>query len=171
MPVDLLVVELAGLLHDLDDAKYRKDRATSSVAAFLASTIGLDTSRADLVQRICENVSYSKERRRLDAGEETEWHRTCFELHCVQDADKLDAMGAIGTLRCAAYSAVIGRPLTLFDEDSVGGQTAIAHFHDKLLRLRGMMRTSEGQRLAESRHRFMLALLEQVALEHKNTLS
>ena len=63
-------------------------------------------------------------------------------------------------MRCSAYSAVVGRPL-------VGGEDgdAIAHFHDKLLKLAGMMRTDRGRELARSRHAFMLAFLDQVDAE------
>jgi uncharacterized protein len=161
-PVDQLVVELAALLHDLNDRKYARRDGSDGVEDFSAlHSSSLDAPRVALVQRICENVSYSKEVQRLAGDGDTEWHRTCLELHCVQDADKLDAMGAIGVMRCAAYSAVTHRPLTAPDEAG----TAVAHFGEKLLRLQGMLKTERGRQMGESRHAFMLAFLAQ--LEHE----
>lgn len=69
---------------DLNERFFSKYVATSDI---------MDEQRARLVCRICDNVSYSKEAKRIKAGEQTPWHEQCKELHCVQDADKLDAMG------------------------------------------------------------------------------
>lgn len=93
-PVDMLVVELSSLFHDLNDRKYA-ERAVS-IEPFLGEQSQLSESQRNLIVRICESVSYAKETKRRAAGLETDWHRDCLELHCVQDADKLDAMGAIG---------------------------------------------------------------------------
>lgn len=97
--VDLLVVELAALFHDLHDSKYASRTANvweDLEARFFRPWLADDhitEERARLVCKICENVSYSKEVKRIQAGSQTPWHDTCLELHCVQDADKLDAMG------------------------------------------------------------------------------
>ena len=97
--IDLLVVELAALFHDLHDSKYASRTADvweDLEARFFRPWLldgHITEERAQLVCKICENVSYSKEVKRIQAGAQTPWHDTCLELHCVQDADKLDAMG------------------------------------------------------------------------------
>ena len=106
---DLLTVELAALLHDVLDKKYVAAAQAADPYAFFrpffegaASASGLDLvadGRARLIARIVDNVSWSTEKTLRKAGGLTEWHRACIELHCVQDADRLDAMGAIGA-RC-----------------------------------------------------------------------
>lgn len=121
---DLLVVELAALFHDLIDAKYlpagsKPQNGHETLAPFWAGHgQHLDEQRRRLVEDIVDNVSYSKEVKRIAAGGQTDWHLTCPELHwsalsgsslsrlkvarlnrtfhSVQDADKLDAIGAFG---------------------------------------------------------------------------
>ena len=119
-PPDLLVVELSALLHDILDKKhvppstYAHDaraffdpffqRAAAEGGAGTGTEGALDLradGRADLIVRIVENVSWSNEvrlRARGEWGASESWHETCVELHCVQDADRLDAIGAFGTL-------------------------------------------------------------------------
>ncbi len=129
---DILVVELAALMHDLSDAKY----ASTNLAHIAADHLGdVSAEQVALVLRIVPAVSYSKEMRLRAAGEWT-WQDTCVELHAVQDADRLDAIGAVGVLRCAAFSGVRGRVLL----DAPGGDSAEAHFHDKLLRVKSYMK-------------------------------
>lgn len=135
--------------------------------------------------KIVDNISYRKEVKRITGGLQTPWHETCLELHwsvlifnstsvvfnpestlSVQDADKLDAMGAFGVMRCSAYSVVINRPLyAAKDDGEMDSWCSIEHYHTKLLKLQGMLRTEEGRRLGEERHKFMLAFLEQVKSE------
>lgn len=97
--IDMLVVELAALFHDLHDSKYASKTADiweDLHGRFFANQLAqgaISEERARLVARICENVSYSKEVKRIRGGMQTPWHDRCLELHCVQDADKLDAMG------------------------------------------------------------------------------
>ncbi|KAI8325785.1 hypothetical protein GQ54DRAFT_254012 [Martensiomyces pterosporus] len=186
-PVDELIVHLAALLHDVDDAKYRSDgEAAFSSVDFLVAA-GLDRERAVLVRRIVDNVSFRKELQaqeqdRLGTSDpdERQWRRDCLELACVQDADRLDAIGAFGVLRCAAFSGARNR--TLHDpEDSAiedityeqyvsqsSGTTgtAIAHFHEKLLKLASMMKTELGRQEAQRRHDFMFQFLQQIDAEY-----
>ena len=101
------------------------------------------------IERICRDiasVSFSKNRGRKP---ET------LEGRIVQDADRLDAMGAVGIARAFAYGGEKGRPL----KDSV------SHFHEKLLLLKNMMNTETGRNLAEERHVFMMAFLEELEKE------
>ncbi|KAJ2666960.1 hypothetical protein IW148_000379 [Coemansia sp. RSA 1199] len=180
--VDMLVVHLAALLHDVDDAKYRDTNTSSTVGDFLATT-NLDTERAHSIVRIIDAVSFRKELLAIEqerAGtmdaDEREWRLACVELSCVQDADRLDAIGAFGVMRCAAFSGARNRPLhnprdscitaTTYDayvrQDS---GTAVAHFNEKLLQLASMMKTEGGKREAQGRHEFMCRFLEQVDAE------
>jgi uncharacterized protein len=92
------------------------------------------------------------------------------EGRVVQDADRLDAMGAIGIARTFAFGGNRGSPLHIPEEDEErqgSGESGptIAHFHEKLLHLRDRMKTKEGRRIAEERHRFMLAFLDRFHLE------
>lgn len=103
---DLLTVELAALLHDVLDKKYVSAAAAADPYAFFlpffenaAAAHGVDLvrdGRAALIARIVTNVSWSTEKRLREAGRIEDWHRECAELHCVQDADRLDAIGAFG---------------------------------------------------------------------------
>lgn len=103
---DLLTIELAALLHDVLDKKYVSAEAAADPYAFFLpffekATVesGLDLvrdGRARTIARIVDNVSWSTEKKRLAAGQIEDWHRQCVELHCVQDADRLDAIGAFG---------------------------------------------------------------------------
>lgn len=103
---DLLTVELAALLHDILDKKYVSAEEAADPYAFflpffekLASEGGSDLvkdGRARLISRIVENVSWSTEKKLIAAGKIDDWYRGCVELHCVQDADRLDAIGAFG---------------------------------------------------------------------------
>ena len=103
---DLLTVELAALLHDVLDKKYvSPEQAADPYAFFLPffeSWVGqggvdiISDGRAREVAKIVDNVSWSTEKRLRVAGLITPWHRECVELHCVQDADRLDAIGAFG---------------------------------------------------------------------------
>jgi uncharacterized protein len=112
-------VELAALLHDVVDKKYVSPAEAADPYAFflpffksLASGGGIDLisdGRARLIARIVENVSWTTEKKLYEVGLLEDWHQNCVELHCVQDADRLDAIGAFGVMRCAAYSAVTNR--------------------------------------------------------------
>lgn len=148
-------------------AKYSKGDDRSLLETFFrAHEEAISQDIAAKVSKIIENVSYSKEVKRIAGGLQTPWHESCLELHCVQDADKLDAMGAFGIMRCSAYSAVVNRALyATTNSGELDTGCSIQHYHDKLLKLQGMLRTTEGRRLGEERHRFMLAFLEQVKAE------
>lgn len=173
---DLLTVELAALLHDVLDKKYVTAAEAADPYAFfrpffesVTSEAGLDLikdGRARLIARIIDNVSWSTEKRLREAGQLKVWHQECVELHCVQDADRLDAIGAFGILRCAAYSAVTNHPLHTPDNDPKQSMSAVQHFHDKLLRIRDRLKTIPGKQLAEKRHKLMVDFLQSVEEEY-----
>lgn len=161
--VDPLVVELGAILHDYMDHKYMDPADAVASETELADKLdeaGLDRARRELVLRIVRNVGYSKEKKLKAAGAWTEWHETCKEYHCVQDADRLDAIGGMGILRVAAYSGAHGQPL--FDSDN---HDVIDHFHDKLFFLKDTMRTPMGRRVAARRQAIMEEFVRRCELE------
>ncbi|KAI9006649.1 hypothetical protein CLU79DRAFT_824388 [Phycomyces nitens] len=181
--VDLEIVELSALCHDVGDRKYYDGSETGGelIYTFLTKQ-GCDHARASLVSRIVDHVGFSKELGWddiKDDPEEVKWRRECIELHVVQDADKLDAIGAFGVLRCAAYSGAQNRPLYAPDQDPLDNMTkaeyekqskkksgtAINHFHEKLFRLKTMMRTERAKVMAEERDRFMRLFVQQTENE------
>ncbi|KAJ7350739.1 hypothetical protein DFH08DRAFT_695095 [Mycena albidolilacea] len=161
---DLLVVELAALLHDVLDKKYvSAEQAADPYAFFLPFFTSLAAKhgpgvdlvrdgRARQVAQIVDNVSWSTEKRLRKDGLWSEWHENCVELHCVQDADRLDAIGAFGIMRCAAYSAVVNCPLHVPSDDPRLKDSAIQHFHDKLVLIKDRLKTAPGKALGEKRH-------------------
>ncbi|KAG9315008.1 hypothetical protein JVU11DRAFT_4119 [Chiua virens] len=160
---DLLVVEFAALLHDVLDKKYVSvAEAVDPFAYFLpffqsvANDCALDLisdGRAALIVKIVDNVSWTTEKKLRESGQLEEWHGTCVELHCVQDADRLDAIGAIGIMR--PLHAPPGR-----------NDTAIQHFYDKLLHIQHRLKTEPGKAMGTQRHQFMLLFLQAVQDEY-----
>ena len=127
--------------------------------------------------QVIENVSYKKELASLPnlcAGEVLPLGDVT-ELACVQDADRLDAIGAVGIARCFTFGGAMKR--VIYDAHvparteltaamyQDGKSTTLNHFHEKLLKLKSLMKTATGRKLAESRHQYMLDFLEQFQLE------
>ncbi|KAG1808375.1 uncharacterized protein BJ212DRAFT_1383079 [Suillus subaureus] len=132
----------------------------------LSSEHGLDLisdGRARQVVKVVENVSWTTEKELRSTGKIEEWHRVCVELHCVQDADRLDAIGAFGIMRCAAYSAAVNRPL-----HAPPGRldTAVQHFYDKLLHIQERLKTEPGKQMGAKRHQFIVDFLNSVENEY-----
>jgi len=144
---DVAVVKLAALLHDVDDHKLSPDTADtkSRAAAFLQSQ-GVDGDLAERILHIIGQVSFSRNTLPPDSPEGM----------CVQDADRLDAIGAIGIARTFAYGGAHGRNLYVPGDESC----SIAHFYEKLLLLKDRMNTSSGKAMAAQRHRFLETFLE-----------
>lgn len=118
-------------------AKYGETSALPTLLRPFFADSNLPEHQIDLIQRIIPNISYSAETRLLKAGGLTDWHRSCPELLIVQDADRLDAIGAVGVLRCAAFSGAKGRTLVGKGD---GVDTAEQHFYDKLLNVKDRMK-------------------------------
>lgn len=139
------IVALAALLHDADDHKlfYTKDNANAR--SFLAVN-GVPADETDMICEVINSVSFSKNK--WDVPKTVEgW--------IVQDADRLDALGAVGIARTFAYGGKNGRSL----EDS------IQHFHDKLLLLTEHLNTEEARKIGEERQKLMISFLEEFKKE------
>ena len=138
---DRQVVSLAALLHDADDHKLFSTENNANARRFLEEQ-GVPQETADRICRAINSVSFSKNGdRRPDTP----------EGRVVQDADRLDAIGAVGIARTFAYGGKHGRP----PEDSIG------HFYEKLLLLKDLMNTDKAREIAEERHAFMEAFLRE----------
>lgn len=166
--VDLLVVSLGALLHDIADAKFHNgDESVGPKMAkeFLAS---LDVKKKTIthVVNIITHISYKNS---LEKGSKRKFDS--LELQVVQDADRLDAIGAIGIARAFNYGGFKNR--TMHDptippnlkmtkaEYKKSKAPTINHFYEKLLLLKEKMNTKTGKRLAEQRHQYMIDFLEQ----------
>ncbi|KAF9950774.1 hypothetical protein BGZ72_007632 [Mortierella alpina] len=174
--VDVELVELAALFHDIGDAKFHKEGQPTGREIVMEFLLRHEYQKADIVAKIVENVSFRKEL----AGIKNEWAESCIELHIVQDADKLDAIGAFGIMRCAAYSGYKNRPLYDPAEKAQLNMTyeqyqaqtkanagcAISHFHEKLFRLKDMMKTSAAIKMAKKRHDLMVSFVAQIEEEY-----
>ena len=144
---DPRIVSLAALLHDADDSKLFATENNANARRFLDAH-GVTREDADRICAAVNAVSFSKNK-----GKRPE----TAEGRIVQDADRLDALGAVGIARTFAYGGGHGRP----PEDS------IAHFHEKLLLLKDMMNTEKAKRIAEERHAYMEGFLREWDLETK----
>ena len=161
---DTFIVQLAALLHDLDDWKFNEagDETPLRARAWLDS-LSTDLSVTDAVCRISTHTSYK--------GAGVENKMDTLEGFIVQDADRLDAMGAIGIARAFAYGGYKNRPLydpdsppqmhQTFEQYKNSKSATINHFYEKLLLLKGMMNTATAKRIAEQRHDIMVQYLDQ----------
>ena len=139
---DMALVELAALLHDVDDHKLSPETAENKDRAvtFLRSQAVPESDIRKIV-RIIDQISFSRNTLPPDS----------LEGMCVQDADRLDAIGAIGIARTFAYGGAHGRAIYAPGDD----RCSIAHFYEKLLLLKDRMNTSSGRKMADHRHCFM----------------
>lgn len=165
---DMLIVQLAALLHDVDDAKLSTETyATKKNAVDFMESNGLDNKIIEVVCKIIEEVSF--------AGTDSVVPST-IEGKCVQDADRLDAIGAIGIARTFAYGGSKGRkiydpdikPLINMNKEEYRqnqDSTSVNHFYEKLLLLKDMMNTETAKRMAERRQAAMEAYLEEFMAE------
>ena len=167
----LHIVQLAALLHDIADAKFftgDEDEGPERARSFLVKH-ALPQDEIDHIIQIIRNISF-----RHSFGEKK---FDSEELRIVQDADRLDAIGAIGIARAFSYGGHKGRP---FYDDQVAPENhlstesyknstapTINHFYEKLLLLKDMMQTAKGKQMAEQRHAFMLDFLAQFDAERK----
>ena len=159
------IIELGALLHDIADSKFHNGDETvgpKKATQFLLSQ-NVDSAIIEHVVQIIKNISFK--------GGNIQRTFSSIELDIVQDADRLDAIGAIGIARAFIYGGYKNNPIydpelkpnLKMDKETYkkGNTTTINHFYEKLLKLKNMMNTSTGKQIAEDRHRFMLQFLEQ----------
>ncbi len=161
------ITALAALLHDVDDAKLSPEthEGKGNAVAFLRSH-GVSRDIISAVCAIIDEVSFAGSDSVVPAS---------IEGKCVQDADRIDALGAIGIGRAFAYGGSRGRPMRDPDippllemsreEYRKHQSTTINHFHEKLFRLREMMNTESGRAIAARRESFMREYTEEFMLE------
>ncbi len=163
--LDLTVVKLIALLHDIADSKFHGGDETvgPNKARTLLGELSFDDEVIDHVVKGIENISFK--------GGNFEQKFRSKELDIVQDADRLDAIGAIGIARTFNYGGYknnliydpeIDPKIGMSKEEYKNSKgTTINHFYEKLLRLKDLMNTETGMKLAEDRHKFMELYLAQ----------
>lgn len=163
--VDIEVVELGALLHDIADSKFHNgdEKIGPKKALDFLISQDVDYNTIDHVVAIIENISFK--------GGHQQRTFNSIELDIVQDADRLDAIGAIGIARTfnyggfkhrAMYNPDIKPELNMSKEEyKISTAPTINHFHEKLLLLKDIMNTETGKEIAQQRHQFMETYLEQ----------
>lgn len=167
--VDSLIVELGALLHDIADSKFHAgdEEIGPKTARTFLQTLNLPEETIEQVENIVRHISFK------GSLENQKW--TSPELAVVQDADRLDAIGAIGIARTFNYGGHKGRGLydpTIHpnlnmtkEEYKNSSAPTLNHFYEKLLLLRDLMNTETGKQLAQQRHAFMEEYLTQFHAE------
>ncbi|MBT2641959.1 HD domain-containing protein [Bacillus sp. ISL-41] len=160
---DWFIIEMAALLHDIPDDKLNESEEAGwmKLDSFLQS-IQLDSETSSRIKSCIETVSYK-------GGRVIELNS--IEAKIVQDADRLDALGAIGIARTFAFGGKKGHPIyepdldvrgeMTFEEYRNGDSSSVNHFYEKLLKLKDKMNTEQARLLAEERHGFMETFLDQ----------
>ncbi len=171
---DEFIVALGALLHDIADYKFHNGDEQVGPRIAKAFLISQDLPERTIthVINIIDNISFK------GGNTKQEFHST--ELNIVQDADRLDALGAIGIARTFNYGGFKGRVLydpeiapnlNMSKEEYKNSTTpTINHFYEKLLLLKARMNTVTGKRIAEERHRFMEQFLDQFHAEWNGEL-
>ena len=171
--VDLFVVEMGALLHDIADSKFHNGDETigpRKAREFLVS-LGVEKEVISHVEKIIAHISFK------GAAHRQEFRSA--ELDVVQDADRLDAIGAIGIARTFNYGGHKGRsiydpgipPVQEMTKETYKKNTSptINHFYEKLLLLKDRMNTRTGKEMAMERHRFMEQYLDRFYAEWEGT--
>ena len=163
--VDLFIVELGALLHDIADSKFHNGDETVGpiVAREFLETQRVEEDSISHVENIITNISYK--------GGNFKQTFKSPELDVVQDADRLDAIGAVGITRCFNYGGFKNRSLydpeitpnlNMTKEEYKNSEApTINHFYEKLLLLKDKMNTETGKKIAEERHQYMETFLQQ----------
>lgn len=160
---EAFIIEMAALLHDIPDEKLNEsiEKGEEKLETYL-QTIPLTDNDKKHIKQIIATISYK-------GGQHTEL--STIEAKIVQDADRLDAIGAIGIARVFAYGGKKGHPIydpgiqvrdaMSLEEYRNGKSTSIHHFYEKLLKLQDLLNTKSARVMAESRQQMMETFLEQ----------
>ena len=160
---DPFIIEMAALLHDIPDEKLNKtiEQGRAKLDSFLNRVMITDEAKGH-IEEIINSISYK-------GGQKTELKT--MEAKIVQDADRLDAIGAIGIARAFAYGGKKGQSIydpavqvreeMTLEEYRKGKSTSIHHFYEKLLKLKDLLNTDTARKMAEKRQQMMLNFLEQ----------
>ena len=172
--VDIFVVSLAALLHDNADPKFYNGDETigPKVAKEFLETQKVDEKTINHVINIIKHISFKNSfDTKTSSSQVKRKHFTSKELEVVQDADRLDAIGAIGIARCFNYGGFKNRTLynpeilpnlnMTKEEYKNSNAPTINHFYEKLLLLKDKMNTVSGKKIAKNRHQFMETFLNQ----------
>jgi len=160
---DPFIIEMAALLHDISDEKLNEssEKGEEKLEAFL-QTLPLNDHDKKHIKQIIATISFKGGKKTI---------LSTIEAEIVQDADRLDAIGAIGIARAFAYGGKKGQ--SIYDpgiavrkemtvtEYRKGKSTSIHHFYEKLLKLKDLLNTATAQKMAESRQQMMETFLEQ----------
>jgi len=161
---DMFIVELGALLHDIADFKFYSgdDTVGPRKASEWLRSLEVDDEEIKKVSHIIDNVSFK--------GAKVKSKMESLEGKIVQDADRLDAIGAIGISRTFAFGGSKHRPLyepnvkpiihKTFEEYKKGSASTINHFYEKLLHVKDLMNTDTGKEIAQERHRFVEGYLK-----------
>lgn len=170
--VDQLIVELGALLHDIADSKFHNgdEEVGPKTARTFLESLGVEESVVSQVENIVRHISFK------GSIEGQKW--SSAELSVVQDADRLDAIGAIGIGRTFTYGGHTGKTLydpgvppnlnmtkTEYKIQQQDSTPTLNHFYEKLLLLKDLMNTETGKSMAQGRHNFMEQYLEQFHAE------
>ncbi|KAJ3374284.1 hypothetical protein GGF31_007804 [Allomyces arbusculus] len=172
--VDLATVVVVALLHDVTDTKYTADptEANRGITTILVDKHGYTPAQVARILQLIERISFRKEQavRAAAAAAGLPPPTIPVEVQAVQDADRLDAIGAIGIARCFTFGGTRHRALyqsavstnhddlvqrTAVEGSEVGSEASLYHFYEKLFKLKGLMKTETGRVMAERRHQVM----------------
>jgi uncharacterized protein len=166
---DKTIIELAALVHDVGDRKvHESEEAGDHAVRYLLLSCGVPSPCLNIVADIARKVSFK--------GFDVPDDMPTIEGKIVQDADRLDAIGAIAIARTFTWGGAKGRVIydpkepifraaTAEEYYALGGRTSVNHFHEKLLHLKDRLHTDTAKRVASQRHAFMLQFLEQFRQE------
>jgi uncharacterized protein len=166
---NLLIIELAAILHDIADTKFsgKNEDESGKLAHEFLINMGVREDKAEHIKHIINNISFRKHHEVSS--------QQSIEFLIVQDADRLDAIGAIGIARAFHYGGHKNRPLydpsikpeahENMEQYKKSTAPTINHFYEKLFLLKDMMRTAAGKRMAEERHAFMETFVEKFKQE------
>ncbi len=172
--VDTTIVALGALLHDIADSKFHQgdESVGPQIATQFLLDQNVDSRVIEHVVKIIKHISFK--------GGNTQQPFTSIELDVVQDADRLDALGAIGIARTfnsggfknrKIYDPAIPPKMDMTPEEyKASTAPTLNHFYEKLLLLKDRMNTQTGKKLAEKRHRFMETFLSQFLAEWQGEL-